>query len=303
MKKNNNNNHTIAIVGAGDVGSTAAYALVLSHVPADIILVDIDEQRCAGELLDLRDAIAFNGGICSVVQGTFQDVRYADIIIIAAGVRQKPDQKRTDLLSTNCQVVTHIFDRIGPIDSETVVIMVTNPVDLLTRHAMQYAGLSKTQIIGTGTFIDTKRLTGLISAQLDIAEPSINAYIIGEHGDTQFPVWSLACIAGMPIASFCTQKDLDLLARNARERSYEIISCKGATYFGIATCIARLCQAIVYDQKMIVPVSCYQQEFELCLSMPVILGKKGVEQVLPLPLSDGEKKLLHISVQALATYF
>lgn len=290
---------TIAIIGVGDVGATAAFSLILSKMPIDILLVDIDKKRCRGQILDLQDALAFTNNSAALYQAELSDVGNADIIVIAAGARQKPSQKRIELLAINCAIISSLFDKIGSIKQETVVIMVTNPVDSLALHAMRYAGLSAQQIIATGTYLDTKRLTGMLSNKLAIAERSIDLYVIGEHGDEQVPVWSHATIAEKPFLSFCTADDQDAFTDLVRNRAYEIIECKGATYFGIGVCIADLCKTILYDQKIVVPISCYHQQYELFYSMPVILGKKGVEQIIYIDLSAQEKEQLLGSIENL----
>ena len=290
---------TVAIIGVGDVGATAALSLILLKLPIDILLVDIDKKRCQGQVLDLQDALAFTNNSAALYQASLTDVRNADIIVIAAGARQKPNQKRTELLTINCNIISSLFDKIGSIKQETVVIMVTNPVDALALHAMRHAGLSAQQIIATGTYLDTKRLTGMLSNKLAIAESSINLYIVGEHGDKQVPVWSHATIAEKPILSFCTSDEQVAFADLVRNRAYEIIECKGATYFGIGVCIADLCKSILYDQKIAVPASCYHQQDELFYSMPVILGKKGVEQIIYIDLSAQEKEQLLGSIDNL----
>ncbi len=289
----------IAIIGAGAVGSTTAYALMLKNIIAEIILVDIDEERCKGEILDLSDA-----SFCSTSKihgGTAQDAAQADIIIIAAGIRQKPKQTRIELIATNRSIISAILEQIRPISLHTIIIMVTNPVDILTLDAQQSSGLPRNQVFGSGTFLDTQRLCGILAKKLNIASQSIDAYILGEHGDTQFPAWSNAYIAGIPLHDFpqINQKELNQIAEKTRKKAYEIISCKGATYYGIATCVATMCQAIIFDQKLVMPLSCYIPSFDVCLSMPAVLGENGIEQILPIPLNEKEQQQLSHSAEHL----
>lgn len=292
-------NKKIAIIGAGAVGSSIAYALILRNVVAEIILVDIDEKRCKGEILDLSDTLFWS--TAKIKNGNAQDAAQADIIIIAAGARQKPNQPRTELIKTNQSIIAAIIEQIRPINRHAIIVIVTNPVDILTLDAQKFSGLPRNQVFGSGTFLDTQRLCGILSKKLNIAIQSIDAYILGEHGDTQFPVWSTANIAGIPILNFpqINKKVLNQIAEETRKKAYEIISCKGATYYGIAACIATICQTIILNQKLVIPLSCYISSFNICLSMPVILGAEGIEQILPVPLNEIEQQQLVRSAEYL----
>ncbi len=292
-------NKKIAIIGAGAVGSSIAYALILRNVVAEIILVDIDEKRCKGEILDLSDALFWS--TAKIKNGNAQDAAQADIIIIAAGARQKPNQPRTELIKTNQSIIAAIIEQIRPINRHAIIIIVTNPVDILTLDAQKFSGLPRNQVFGSGTFLDTQRLCGILSKKLNIAIQSIDAYILGEHGDTQFPVWSTANIAGIPILNFpqINTKVLNQIAEETRKKAYEIISCKGATYYGIAACIATICQTIILNQKLVIPLSCYISSFNICLSMPATLGAEGIEQILPVPLNEIEQQQLVRSAEYL----
>jgi L-lactate dehydrogenase len=293
--------HTkIAIIGAGAVGTSIAYALILKNIGAEIMLVDINTQRCTGEILDLSDALPFS--LCSSIhQGTALDAGKADIIIIAAGMRQGPDQSRTELIDANAQIISSLIRSIQPINQDAIMIMVTNPVDILTLCAQQYSGLPHKQIFGSGTFLDTQRLHGLLAQKLSVAATSIHAYVVGEHGDSQFALWSSAHVGGISLRHFpqCSQHELDLLEQQTQNKAYEIIACKGATYFGIAACVATMCQTINFDQKTVMPLSCYQEKYGIYFSLPAVLGKKGIEQILPIEFDDQEEKKLEHSVQQL----
>lgn len=290
----------IAIIGAGSVGSTTAYALLLKNIVAEIILIDINEIRCRGEILDLSDALSF-GGTSKIRSGRPKDAAQADIIIIAAGKAQEPNQKRSELLRANKPIFDTIFTAIKPINPQAIVIIVTNPVDIMTYYAQSLSGLSYNQIFGTGTFLDTLRLRGIIAEKINVAQESVDAWIIGEHGDTQCAIWSSAQIAGTPIMQYPTiqEKDLNLMAEMVKNKAYEIITCKGSTYFGIATCVARICEAIVFDQKLILPLSSYDKKYNIWFSLPVILGENGIEKTVPIPLNNNEQQQLDNSVQQL----
>jgi L-lactate dehydrogenase len=296
------NHIKIAIIGAGAVGSTIAYALILKNIMAHISLIDIDEIRCRGEILDLSDTLPF-GSFSEITHGSLEDARNAHIIIIAAGKKQDPGQDRMALYEINKKTVASIIDSLNPIKKDTIIIVVTNPVDLMTYVAQQHAKLPQSQIFGSGTFLDTLRMRTLLAEHLSIAAPSIHAYVLGEHGDKQFPAWSCAYIGGTPLSSFgLSEKQLQTIAEKTRNKAREIIKCKGSTYYGIATCVAALCQTIFSNQKRITPLSCFIKEYKVCLSLPVVLSNKGTEKIIHPPLSQQENKLLMQSVELLQKF-
>jgi L-lactate dehydrogenase len=288
----------IAIIGAGAVGTTTAYTLILKNIPAEIILVDIDAKRCMAEVLDLDDAVPFCK-TSSIKAGSMQDAQTADIVIIAAGARQKEGQPRSELLAANKKIITDILTQLKP-QPHTIIIMVTNPVDALTWLALKLTNLPATQIFGSGTLLDSLRLRGLLACKFDISERSIHAYILGDHGENQFPAWSLSTIGGTPLINFplLDQQMREGLAQETRDKVYKIIEGKGATFFGVASCVAALCENIIYDQKRVTPVSCLCKEYGVCLNVPVVIGKNGIEKYLPLSFSEEEKILMKKAAQA-----
>lgn len=290
----------IAIIGAGAVGATTAYAILMQNIAAEIVLIDIDTIRCAGEVLDLSDALSFYSS-SDIRNGTITDAKDADIIIITAGVAQKPDQPRTALIEKNKEIITSVMKSITPINPDSIIIMVTNPVDIMTLLAQTLSNISRNQIFGSGTMLDSQRVNIMLSRKLVVSEQSISIYILGEHGDTQFPAWSNAYVGCTPLSEYpgITKNELNTIADSVRNKAYEIIKCKGATFFGIAACVAALCEYVLFDKHMIVPVSTYIDEFQVCMSMPVILGRKGIERRIAIRLNDEENKLLEASVQAL----
>lgn len=289
----------ISIIGAGAVGTTIAYALMLKNIPAKISLIDIDEIRCRGEILDLSDTLSVYGQ-AKIENGNPPKAGESDIIIIAAGERQKPGQDRQSLFAKNKEIIKSIIEKIKPINKKAIIIVVSNPVDAMSFFAQKYSGLAMGQVFGSGTFLDTQRLREQISRKLTIAERSIHAYVIGEHGDSQVPVFSSAHIAGAPLSAFdISAQDFHRFAQATKDKAYEIIACKGATYYGIGSCVAALCRTIIFDEKMVTPISCYVEKYQLYLSLPVVLGKKGVEQYIPIPLNPHEQSLLDQSAKKL----
>ena len=289
----------IAIIGgAGNVGSAVAYALMLRNLVAEIMLVDVDEQRVIGQVNDLSDALTFSRTSKIFCSG-FDQAGKADIIIIAAGKAQKPEQKRSDLVRDNHSIITSIIQRMKPINEKAIIIVVTNPVDVMTMMVQDMAGIARNQIFGSGTFLDTQRLRSCIGLALGIGAQSVHAYVLGEHGDSQFVAWSNADVGGVPLASFAqlSKKTCTDLALQTKEKVYEIIAAKGATFFGVASCVSAYCENILFDQKRVLPLSCYIEKLGVCLSMPVVLGAYGIEQILDVPLDAHEQDLLKKSAE------
>lgn len=289
----------IAIIGSGAVGSTIAYSLILNQLVSEIIMVDVDKKRCEGEILDLSDSIAFSKTSC-IYQGDFKDAAQADIIIISAGRAQKLGQDRLELLQVNINIIKSIFEQLKPLNRNAIVIMVTNPLDLMTYYAAKFCDLPKSQIIGTGTFLDSLRLHVLLAQKLKVSANSINGYIIGEHGDSQVVAWSGVRVGTQLFSEFnINNGDLIDIEDAIKNQAYKIIECKGATYYGIAACVAKICQIIIFNEKEIIPLSIYNQEYDICFSLPVILSEQGIIEVIDLKLNDIEKNNLQKSINKL----
>ncbi len=294
--------HTIAIIGVGAVGSAVANALISLNISADIIVYDKDEKRCAGEVQDLSDALGFSL-TSRVVQGSYEEIKKAHIVIVSAGVPQKPGQSRLELLSTNKAILDDILGKLAGLRKDAVVIMVSNPLDILTFCTLKQLDIPRKQVFGTGTYIDSQRLRHLLAQELSIAEQSIEAFVLGEHGDSQVVAWSATRIAGNPVEQFGITKERQKeLARRTHQIAYEIIQAKGATYFGIAASVARLCEMVLYNTRQIVPVSWYHEEYGVCLSLPVLLTEKGIEKTVPFALTKKELEELEKSAELLRTY-
>ena len=291
----------IAIIGAGRVGATIAYTLMLKNLISEILLVDIDLQKCKGEVLDLSDVLSFSVasqiGVASMQQAGTADI----IIITATGVTQKPEQSRIELLEQNKKAISSIVKKLQPINPEAIIIIVTNPVDLLALYTQVFSGLARNQVFGSGTLLDSIRLQLAIAQKVGVAEESVQAYILGEHGDTQFPAWSSAQISGVPLSYFpeITEADLLEMAQAAKQKGYEIGRGKGATFFGVASCVAMICESIIFNQKRVIPVSCYNKQYDICMSMPAIIGKHGIEKILNVPFNEQERELFETSARFL----
>jgi len=294
---------TISIIGAGSVGTSTAYALILKNVVPEVLMADLNDQKCQGEIRDLIDVLPF-AETSKIRQVTVQDAGKADIIIITAGKHTSPGMKRTELLQGNHEILVSILKELAPINPDTIVIIATSPLDILTRVAQEQLGLPKQQVIGTGTFLDSRRLNRILSLRLSISQQSIEGLVIGEHGEGQFVAWTHSNISGYPITSFgISKEDFEKIEIQTRNEAPEIVKLKGSTFFGIGTSLAHLCEIIVYDQKRIVPISCYVEDLGVCLSVPVVLGEKGVERYIDLRLNDEEKTKLQHSAKNLAELY
>ena len=292
----------IAIIGAGRVGSTVAYSLLMKNLASDIIMVDVQQERCEGEVRDLADTLTF----CQtshITQGSFEDARTAQIIIICAGHAQQPGQTRLELFTKNKDIIASIMHNLEPLNTNALVIMVTNPLDIMTQIAQDTSSLPREQIFGTGTWLDTQRLRRYLGAALNVNPTSIDTLIIGEHGDAQCVVWSHTLCGGVPITEMgLTQAQLDEIATNARNEAYVIIEKKCGTYYGIAACVADICQTIIFDRKTVMPLSVFVPELGVCISVPVVLGAHGIERRAAMSLNAQEHACLQRAAEKLGGY-
>jgi len=309
----------IAIIGAGRVGASCAYALQLRGLASEIVLINAHHERAEGEAMDLNHGSLFARPV-RVWAGDFSDCRGANVIVFAAGAAQQPGESRLDLLKRNASIFQSLVPQAVQYTKDAILIVATNPVDVLTQVTWEVSGLPARQVIGSGTILDTARFRYLLSRHFDIEPRSIHAYIIGEHGDSQIPVWSLANIAGIRLDEYCrlNRKTLDPRAKdriaiNTRRAAYEIISRKGATYYAIAAGLVRIIEAIVRDENSVLTVSSLVNDnhdlTDVALSLPSVISRAGVASTLELPLSEGErsglKKSAHIiqdAIQSLGDY-
>ena len=221
-----------------------------------------------------------------------------------AGAGQKSGQRRAELVAKNREIIRSIIESMKPINRHTIIIMVTNPVDVLTTVAQEVAELPRNQVFGSGTFLDTQRLRSCLAAELNVGQQSVHAYVLGEHGDNQFVTWSNADIGGVPLSQFNLSPSVcERMAIDTREKVYEIIEAKGSTCFGVAACISAYCENILFDQKRVLPLSCYLEKYNVCLSMPVVLGARGVEQILDVPLNATENQKLYEAVEKVCALY
>lgn len=294
--------HTkITIIGwAWSVWSTTAYALMMKNLVSEIILLDQNENKLDGEVRDLSDALPFCD--TSIIKSwTYDEARNSDIIVITAGAAQLPWETRVDLFNKNKTIITEIIEKLKPINKDTIILMVTNPVDVLTIITQEISGLPRNQVFWSGTLLDSQRLRWYLAEKLKIAEQSIEAYVLWEHWDSEFAAWSHANVAWKLISEFpgITKEDLIEIENKTRNEAYKIIKCKWCTFYGIAACIADICENIIFNQKRVMPVSCFNEKYQTVFWTPAILWEKGIEQVLDIPLSADEEERLKKSAEKL----
>jgi L-lactate dehydrogenase len=302
----------VAIVGTGLVGSTTAYALLLSKTPAEIVLINRDKRRADGHVQDLRDAEVFSH-TTRVVAGHFDDCCSADVIIITAGVSQSGQRSRLESLNEAAAILKGLVLKVARCNPHGILLIASNPVDVLTYAAWKWSGLPPNRVIGSGTSLDTSRFRRRLAEHCGVASDNVHAYVIGEHGESQVPVTSSARIAGMSLENFCRElglpHDEDMLrkiANDTRATGLEIIRAKGATYYGIGTALARITGAILRDEHAVLTVSSLVPESmelgDVSLSLPTIITRDGVARVVSLPLDASERHALEASAETLKQY-
>jgi L-lactate dehydrogenase len=286
------------IGGAGAVGATAAYAIMNSGLASEIVLVDVNAHRVEGEAMDLAHGAPFVRPV-TVRSGTYEDCAGSTVVVITAGAAQKPGESRLELVRRNTEIFRSIVPQVAAAAPGSILLVVANPVDVLTYAALKFSGFPPGRVIGSGTVLDTGRLRALIGQQLAVDPRSVHAYVIGEHGDSEVVVWSRASVAGMPLGEFCSQRGTscedemqEQIAHQVRRAAYEIIERKGATYYAIGLGIRHIIESILGDQNTVLTVSTLLDgQFgvsDICLSLPSIVDHSGVEVVLAPALSDDE---------------
>lgn len=302
----------VTIIGAGSVGATIAFTMANDTIASEILLIDINKEKAEGEVMDIMQGTAFRDPI-TVTSGDYCDAVGSDIVIISSGISRKPGQTRIDLTKTNVGIMKSIAPEIAKYAPNAIYIIVSNPVDILTYVFTKESGIPENQIIGSGTMLDTARLRSTISDRLGIAKKNIHAYIFGEHGDTSFVPWSIANISGISVDDYCKlihpeANEEDMLDKEeiidyVRTSGGQIIKRKGATFYAIAVSVCRICKTILGSQNSIITVSSMMHgEYgieDVCLSVSCVVGPKGLEGRVTLPLTEEEVEKLHVSANAL----
>ncbi|WP_195984026.1 L-lactate dehydrogenase [Clostridium sp. D33t1_170424_F3] len=298
-----------AMIGCGAVGATSAFSLVQSGLFSELVLIDANQEKAEGEAMDLNHGLPFARPM-KVYAGTYDDLADCFLIIITAGAAQKPDETRIDLVNKNVEIFKSIIPEIVKRNTEGILLVVSNPVDILTYVTLKLSGFPANRVIGSGTVLDTARLKYLLGEHLHVDSRSIHAFIIGEHGDSELAVWSSANVSGVDLNHFCELRGhynhmeaMERIYTDVRDSAYEIIEKKGATYYGIAMAVRRICESIVRDEHSILPVSsliCGHYGLgDVCMGVPTVVGRNGAETVLDIPLSGLEQRKLMASAEAL----
>ena len=303
------NSRKVAVIGCGLVGSSSAFALMQSGLFSEMVLIDADTKRAEGEAMDISHGISFARPM-QIYAGNYDDITDAAIIVITAGANQKPDETRLDLIKKNAAIMKSIVGEIKKRDFGGILLIVSNPVDILTLIALKESGYPSNRVIGSGTVLDTGRFKYLLGEHLDVDSRSVHAFIIGEHGDSELAAWSNARIGGLKVNDFCElrghfnhEQSMKKIFENVRNSAYEIIERKHATYYGIAMAVKRICEAIVRNEKSILPVSSLMTgEYglnDVVLSIPAVVDETGVQKVIPIELNDEELTKLKDSANIL----
>ena len=299
----------VAVIGCGFVGSACAFALMQHGLYSDMVLIDANRARAEGEAEDIAHGLLFAKPM-NIRAGDYADAADAAMAVVTAGANQKPGETRLDLVKRNSAIMLSVLGELKKAGFAGNILVVSNPVDVLTRVAQMHAGLPEGRVFGSGTVLDTARLRYLLGEHLDVDNRSVHAFIVGEHGDSEIALWSSATVSGVPLHDFCEMRGyfdhenaMREIGESVKKSAYRIIERKGATYYGIAMAVLRICEAVVRDEKSILPVSAaLHGEFgieDVTLSVPAIVGKEGVEKIVPVSLSEDERTRLHYSADVL----
>ena len=293
-------NNKIMIVGTGNVGASIAFAIINQRTPInEIILTDIIAQDAEGEAMDLRDALAVSPSYVKIKNGTYKDAKDCDIVVITAGAAQKPGETRMELLKKNVNILKGMVDQIMDSGFNGIFLVVTNPMDVLTYFTMKFSGLPSERVIGSGTVLDSARLRTRIANYLNLNPKSVHAYQVGEHGDTELTLWSLAEVGGQKVAELLDKKVRTGISDFVKNEAYDIIDKKGYTCYGIATCVVQILNCILNDEMRVLPVSSYDQFSDTTFGYPSVVGREGIIRRLDLKLSEHEGVELQKSINAL----
>ena len=303
------NERKAAIIGCGFVGASIAFRFLQQGLFSRLVLLDANRDKAEGEAMDLSDGLPY-GATMEITAGDYGDIADCALVVVTAGVNQRPGETRLELIERNTIILKSIMKEITSRPFEGILLIVSNPVDVLTYAAQRLSGYPRERVIGSGTVLDTARLKQLLGEELRVDSRNVHAFIVGEHGDSELAVWSGANVSGLDLDDFCrlrekalSQGDKERLYREIRDSANEIIKRKGATYYGIAMAVGRIAECIVKDEHAVLPISVVlDQEYGLgnvALSIPSIVGKNGLEKILEIPLGQAERSALDVSARQL----
>lgn len=293
----------VVLIGTGAVGSSYAYALMNQGICDELVLVDLNEEKAKGDVMDLDHGIVYAPSPINIKFGSYEECEDAAIVVICAGAAQKPGETRLDLVSKNVNIFEVVVEKIMDSGFNGILLVATNPVDILSYATWKFSGLPKERVIGSGTVLDSARFRYLLGKEFDTAPSSVHGYIIGEHGDSQVPVWSLANISGTMLAPQLSDNRKIELAIQVRDAAYKIIESKGATYYGIAMGLARITKAILKNENVVLPVGAlldgeYGQK-DVYIGVPSVINRRGIKNIVELSLDTGEYEKLFKSIKTL----
>lgn len=299
----------VALIGTGFVGSSYAFALLNQGITEELVLIDLNKTKAEGDAMDLNHGLPFAPSRTKIWYGSYEDCGQADLVVITAGANQKPGETRLDLVEKNTRIFKGIVEDIMASGFDGIFLVATNPVDILTYAVWKFSGLPRERVIGSGTILDTARFRFLLGDYFDVDTRNVHAYIIGEHGDTELPVWSHADIAGTSISEWTKnkqgfrQEELDQIFLNVRDAAYQIIERKGATFYGIAMGLVRLTKAILQNENSVLTVSAYLDgeygQNDIYIGVPAVVNRNGIREIVQLELNEDEKQKFTHSVNVL----
>lgn len=294
------NNKKVVIIGCGNVGMSYAYALLNQRTYVnELALIDLNQERVEGEVMDLNHCLAFSPSKMKIKVGTYGDCQDASLIVIAAGVNQKPGETRLELLKRNASIFQSIITEVMNNNFNGIFLVATNPVDIMTYLTQKYSGLPRKRVIGSGTTLDTARLRFLVGDKLKISPSNIHGYVIGEHGDSEFIPWSDVSVALQPIKDFITEQDMSEIQEEVKTAAYKIINAKGATYYGIGMCLVRITNALLGDENTVMVVSTYDEANDVYIGLPSVINKFGADRKINVELNEQETEKLLNSINVL----
>ncbi len=298
----------VAILGAGNVGASIAFSMAIMGLCSEMVIVDINKAKAKGEAMDIMQGNSFYPA-CVVRDGDYPDCEDSDLVIVTVGIARKPGQSRLDLCKVNAGIIASVMPQITKYAPNACYVIVSNPVDVLTYEALKVSGLKPSQVIGSGTVLDSSRLRACLADHANVNAKNVHAYVLGEHGDSSMVPWSLASVCGMPFDDYCKNVcdlgDKAAIVKEVREAGAEVIKCKGATYYAIALSVGMIAESVLRDTKTVLTVSAYQDGTryegvnDVCLSLPCVIGAAGVEREITPPLSNDDIAALQKSVKAL----
>lgn len=293
-------NNKVMIVGTGNVGASIAFAITQQRTAVnEIVLTDIIAKDAEGEAMDLKDALAVSPSFVKISSGTYKDAKDCDVVVITAGAAQRPGETRLQLLKKNVNILKGMIEQIMDSGFNGIFLVVTNPMDVLTYFALKFSGLPSEKVIGSGTVLDSARLRQRTAAYLNINPKSVHAYQVGEHGDSEVTLWSLADVGGQKVAELLDADVRNGISDFAQGEAYQIIEKKGATYYGIASCVVQILNTILNDEMRVLPVSSYDGYSGTCFGWPTVVGREGVVRRLDVKISEKEAIELQKSINVL----